>query len=780
MNVRRRSFVPALAAGLAVSISMCIASTAAAADHPFAYPKAKKVDHVDTYHGVSVPDPYRWLEDYTDATNAWIAEQNKVTDAFLESIPERESIKSRLTTLWNYERFGMPSKQSGRYFYSRNDGLQNQSVLLVAETLDGTPRVLLDPNALAKDGTMALAGTSVSEDGKLLAYGIADGGSDWNTWKIRNIDTGEDLADTLNWVKFSGASWTKDSKGFFYSRYDAPKPGEDKLKAVNFDQKMFYHRVGQKQEDNVLMYERPDQKDWGFGGGVTEDGRYLVMSIWQGTEQKNRVYVRDLTTHPIDAKPSETDLKIAEVQRKIRQGLDAIDAAAEKDKGTLGVGIGGLITQRNDLVKSQGNMAFGFLELLNDFDAEYSFVYNKGTVFYFQTNNNAPRNRLIAIDITKPGKENWKEIVPQSDLVLNGVTHVGGQFFANYMKDAATLIKNYDESGKFLKDIALPGLGSAGGFGGENEDTETFYSFSSYTVPGAIYRFDTTTGKSTIFKAPKVDFNPDQFETKQVFYTSKDGTKIPMFITHKKGVKLDGSNPTLLYGYGGFNISLTPGFSPVNIPWLEMGGIYVVANIRGGGEYGHDWHQSGVKLKKQNVFDDFIAAAEWLVANKYTQPKKLAIQGGSNGGLLVGAVITQRPDLFGAALPAVGVLDMLRFEEFTIGWAWRSDFGSVKNQDEFKALLAYSPLHNVKDGVCYPPTLITTADRDDRVHPAHSFKFAARLQEAQAQAKDCANPTLIRIETRAGHGAGKPTSKRIEEAADIQAFLVKTLDIKKQ
>jgi prolyl oligopeptidase len=756
------------------------AAKPAAADSPtdgsLKYPAAPRGDVVDTLHGVQVPDPFRWLEEYSDQTNNWIVAENKVTDAYLESIPQRETLKARLTKLWNYERFGMPYKEGGKYFYSRNDGLQNQSVLLVADTLDAAPRVLLDPNTLKADGTMSLAGTAVSEDGKYLAYGIADGGSDWNVWKVRDIATGKDLDDVINHVKFSGASWTKDSKGFIYSRYDAPKDG-DSLKGVNYWQKMYHHTVGTNQDTDTLIYDRPDQKEWSFGGGVTEDGRYLIMSIGKGTEQKNLIFIRDLKSHPLGGQPTEIDKKIRGVEDRTKAIVSRLEdpKVTDAEKPVLTASVERLRAERANLVKSQGGVAHGFLELIPEFEAEYGFIFNKGSTLYFTTNFDAPRNRLIAIDLGKTDRASWKEVIPQAKEVLNGVSHVGGQLFANYMKDASTQIRNFDENGKLVKDIELPGLGTAGGFGGKSDQTETFYSFTSYTNPGAIYRYDVKTGKSEVFKQPKVDFDGGAYETKQVFYTSKDGTKIPMFITHKKGLKLDGTNPTILYGYGGFNISLTPGFSAVRIPWLEMGGVYAVANLRGGGEYGHDWHQAGTKLTKQNVFDDFISAAEWLIDSKYTTNKKLAIQGGSNGGLLVGACITQRPDLFGAALPAVGVLDMLRFQHFTIGWAWASDYGNAdKDAAEFKALLAYSPYHNVKKGTCYPPTLITTGDHDDRVYPAHSFKFAAALQEAQG----CDSPVLIRIEVRAGHGAGKPMTKVIDEAADTYGFLIKSLDVK--
>ena len=678
------------------------------------YPASKKVDQVDDYHGTKVADPYRWLEN-ADAqdTKAWVEAQNKVTFAYLNEIPAREQIKQRLTKLWNYERFGTPFSEGGRYFYSKNNGLQNQSVLYTAETLAAEPRVLLDPNTLSTDGTVALSGLAISEDGKLMAYGLSTAGSDWQEWRVRDIATGKDLPDTIKWVKFSGASWTRDGKGFFYSRYDEPKEAT-KLADTNFYQKLYYHRIGTQQSEDVLVYERPDVKEFGFGGEVTEDGRYLIINVWKGTEKNNRVYYKDLSS------------KDAQV-----------------------------------------------VELLDDFDASYGFIGNDGPVFWFQTDLNAPRSKVIAIDTRNPDRKNWKEVIPQAAETLQGVSVINNSLVASYLKDAHTKVKIYGLDGKFVRDVDLPGIGTAAGFGGKRADKETFYSFTSFTTPATIYRYDMVSGKSSVFRQPKVDFNPGDYETKQVFYTSKDGTRVPMFITHKKGLKLDGTNPTFLYGYGGFNISMTPGFSVANVVWMEMGGVYAVANLRGGGEYGEEWHQAGTKLKKQNVFDDFIAAAEWLIKNKYTTSKKLAIGGGSNGGLLVGAAMTQRPELFGAALPAVGVMDMLRFHKFTIGWGWVSDYGSSDNPEEFKALYAYSPYHNIKAGTCYPPTMVTTADHDDRVVPGHSFKFAAALQAAQS----CANPVLIRIETKAGHGAGKPTSKMIEEIADRWGFLVRALDM---
>jgi prolyl oligopeptidase len=675
---------------------------------------ARKSEQVDDYHGVKVADPYRWLEDLDSGeTRTWVEAENNLSFAFLEGIPARAVLKERLTKLWNYEKYGVPFKEGNRYFYTRNSGLQNQSVVYTVTALEGQPREVLDPNTLSADGTVAVSGMEVSDDGKLLAYSLSASGSDWQEWKVRDVETGKDLADDLKWVKFSGASWTPDGKGFFYSRYDEPK--NDSLKVTNYFQKVYYHKLDTRQSEDELVYERPDQKDWLFGGRVTEDGRYLIITVFQGTDVKSRVYYKDLKSS---------------------------DASVVK--------------------------------LLDEFDASYSFVGNEGTRFWFQTDLQSPRGKVIEIDITKPARVNWKVIVPEVKETLQAVTLVNHKLILNYLKDAYTQVKIYTTSGESIREVEFPGIGSADGFGGKAKDKETFYSFTGFTAPTTIYRYDLETGKSTIFRQPKVDFNPANYETEQVFYNSKDGTRVPMFITHKKGMKLDGNNPTYLYGYGGFNISLTPAFSVGNLVWMEMGGVYAQPNLRGGGEYGEDWHQAGMKLKKQNVFDDFIAAAEWLIKNKYTSAAKLAIGGGSNGGLLVGAALTQRPDLFGAALPAVGVMDMLRFQKFTIGWAWVSDYGSSDNAEDFKALYAYSPLHNIKAGKSYPPTMITTADHDDRVWPGHSFKFAATLQAAQAGDA----PILIRIETKAGHGAGKPTSKIIEEIADHWAFLVKTLELK--
>ena len=681
---------------------------------PLTYPTVTKSDQIDNYHGTAVADPYRALEDPdTEETKAWVEAQNQVTFSYLNEIPAREKIKQRLTKLWDYEKYGTPFKEGESYFYFKNDGLQNQSVLYTLPTLESEPRVLLDPNQLSEDGTVALSGIAISENGQLLAYGLSSSGSDWQEWKVRDIATGEDLQDHLQWIKFSGAAWTHDHQGFFYSRYDEPNE-KTKLEDVNYYQKLYYHKLGTQQSEDILIYHRSDEKEWGFGGNVTEDGKYLIISIWLGTDSKNLVFYQDLT-----------------------------------------------------------NLNSEIIELINQFAADYSFIDNDDHIFYFRTDLNAPKGRVIAIDTKKLTSENCQEIIPQAVETLKSVGILNNQFVADYLQDAHSQIKIFDLKGNFIREVELPGIGSASGFGGKRHDTETFYSFTSFTTPGTIYHYDMKTGKSEIFRQPKVDFNADEYETKQVFYESKDGTKVPMFITHKKGIKLDGNNPTYLYGYGGFNISLTPSFSVSLLIWLEMGGVYAVSNLLGGGEYGEEWHQAGMKEKKQNVFDDFITAAEWLIANNYTKPAKLAIGGGSNGGLLVGACMTQRPDLFGAALPAVGVMDMLRFHKFTIGWAWVAEYGSSENAAEFTNLYAYSPLHNLKPGTAYPATLIITADHDDRVVPAHSFKFAAALQAAHSSDA----PVLIRIEIKAGHGAGKPTAKIIEEAADKWGFLVRVLAI---
>jgi prolyl oligopeptidase len=678
----------------------------------FIYPAAPMSNQVDDYHGTKVADPYRPLEDPDSApTRAWVDDENKLTFGYLEQIPAREKIRSRMKELMNYERYSVPEKKGNRYFYSHNSGLQNQSVIYWIPALDAEPKVLLDPNTLSTDGTVAVTGTALSDDGELLAYSLSSSGSDWQEWHVRDVASGKDLPDLIKWSKFSAASFSKDGRGFFYSRYDEPKE-QSKLRDANYYQKLYYHKLGSPQSEDSLIYKRDDHKEWGFSGGVTDDGKYLIIHVSEGTDPKNRVYYKDLT------KPDNA-----------------------------------------------------VIALLDEKDAVYNFIDNDGPVFWFVTDLNAPLSRVIAIDTREPGREHWKTIIPESKETLLGASMLDNKFVASYLKDAHSEVRVFDLGGKLLRSVETPGLGTVGGFGGKRTDQETFYSYTSYSTPATIYRYDLASGTSIVFRKPAVKFNPDEYETKQVFYSSKDGTRVPMFITARKGVKLDGNNPTLLYGYGGFDISLTPAFSVGNLVWMEMGGIYAQANLRGGGEYGEPWHLAGTKLQKQNVFDDFIAAAEWLIANKYTQPKKLAISGRSNGGLLVGACLALRPDLYGATLPGVGVMDMLRFHKFTIGWAWTSDYGSSDDAEEFKAIYKYSPLHNLKPGTTYPPTLVVTADHDDRVVPAHSFKFAATLQAAQAGDA----PVLIRIETKAGHGAGKPISKAIEEITDEWSFLVKSL-----
>jgi len=696
---------------LLVPVFASLPSFAAETEH-FVYPEATKGTTVDNYFGTKVADPYRELENAdTAASKKWIEAENKLTFGYLAGIPERKRINEKLTALWNYEKYTVPFFEGGRYFFTKNTGLQNQSVLYTGPTLPGEVKPLLDPNTLSKDGTVALTGYEVSEDGKLLAYGLAVAGSDWQQWKVRDIATGKDLSDDVQWVKFSGASWKKDGSGFFYSRYDAP-PSAEQLKQVNYFQKLYYHKLGTPQTQDELIYERRDHKDWYFHGKVTEDGRILTITVSQGTDPKNLFFYKNLQlpNSPV-------------------------------------------------------------VELLKKQDASYDFIGYEGNTVWFKTDLGAPRGRIVSVDAQKP--EVITTIVPEAAEKLESVSLVGNRFIASYLKDAHSVVRLFELSGKPAGEIPLPGLGTAGGFTGQRKDTETFYSYVSFTEPPAIYRYDMKNGQSTVLFRPKVDFKSDEFTTEQVFYQSKDGTKVPMFLTYKKGLQKDGNNPTILYGYGGFDISVTPAFSPSVAAWLQMGGVYAVANLRGGGEYGEEWHLAGTKLRKQNVFDDFIAAGEWLIANKYTSTPKLAIKGGSNGGLLVGAALTQRPELWGAALPAVGVMDMLRFQKFTVGWGWISDYGSSDKADEFAALYKYSPLHNIKPGTKYPPTLITTADHDDRVFPGHSFKFAAALQAAQAGP----GPALIRIETRAGHGAGKPTSKVIEEVTDQWAFLVKTLQM---
>ena len=682
------------------------------------YPKTQKDDHVDTYFGTQVADPYQWLEQdvrESPQVEQWVEAENGVTFDYLKSIPERDAIVKRLTELWDYEKFSSPQKIAEYYVFSKNDGLQNQSVMYIQESLDAEPRVLLDPNSWSADGTVALSGASFSDDGRYLAFSQAASGSDWNIWRVLDVKTGEILPDELNWIKWSGAAWTLDGKGFFYTRFPETRE-EEKFQSLNLNSKIYYHRVGTDQSQDVLVFEDPDHPDWGFYGQVTEDGRYLAIGSFIGTDSRNRIWIRDLT------EPYATPTPI-----------------------------------------------------ITDFDNEWGVIGNDGPIFYFKTDLDAPNGRVVAMDI-REGRDSVREVIPQADQVLQSAGITGNMFVCSYLKDVKPLVRMFHISGEPVRDVEFPdnGNGAGGGFGGKRTQTETFYTFSSPVRPPTIYRYDMITGQSEIFREAKVDFNPDDYEVKQVFYSSKDGTRVPMFIAHKKGIKLDGNNPTLLYGYGGFEISITPYFSITRLAWMEMGGVYAVANIRGGGEYGKAWHDAGKKLNKQNVFDDFIAAAEYLIDAGYTKPSKLAILGGSNGGLLVGACVTQRPDLYGAAIAAVGVMDMLKFHKSTAGRYWVDDYGSSDDPEEFQALLAYSPYHNLKPGTEYPATLITTGDHDDRVVPMHSFKFAARMQECQSGDE----PVVIRIQTKAGHGAGKPTAMQIEETADMWSFLVDNLDMK--
>jgi len=687
------------------------------------YPQARKdTSVVDTYFGTEVADPYRWLEDdQSEETAAWVAAQNKVTRSYLDAIPAWEMFESRLTDLWNYERVSTPWREGENVFWRRNDGLQNQSVLYVAKDLPfgDDARILIDPNTLSDDGTVSLTGTEVSPDGRLLAYGTSSGGSDWNEWRIRNIETGEDLDDHLKWVKFSGVAWLPDNSAFFYSRYDEPKEGEE-LTGQNFFQKVYLHRVGTNQIEDQLIYQRTNEKEkeWGFGTHVTDDGSLLILNVWKGAEPKNALFYQRLNPDG----------------------------------------------SRGDTV-----------ELIADFEQSYRFIDNIGNTLILRTDLNAPLGRVIAIDLDAPNPSNWREIIPESDDKLEWVNHLGCELICEYLHHAATVMKTFSLDGKFIRDISLPGVGSVSGFGGRGKDTESYYHFSGFTDPGSIYQYNVGGGKSTLVRKSAIQFDSSPYETKQVFASSKDGTQIPIFLVHRKGITLDGSNPCVLYGYGGFNVSLGPGFSIPRAAWLEKGGVFAMAILRGGGEYGEDWHQAGTKLQKQNVFDDFIGCAEWLIDNQYTSTPKLAIEGGSNGGLLVGACMTQRPELFGAALPHVGVMDMLRYHKFTIGWAWAPDYGTSEESEEmFHYLHRYSPLHALRQDTAYPATMVFTADHDDRVVPAHSFKFAARLQDTQSSE----NPALIRIEESAGHGAGTPTSKAIEKESDRLAFLWQALGMK--
>ncbi len=671
------------------------------------YPETKQVDTVDSYFDTDVKDPYRWLEDdRSDETGDWVKAQNDLTFGYLENIPYRSFLKERLSEVWNYEKIGAPFKRGEYTYFSKNDGLQNQYVYYRYKNEESPEdaEVFLDPNTFSEDGTTSLAGMSFTEDGKLLAYSISEGGSDWRKIIILDAETKTQKGDTLVDVKFSGVSW-KANEGFFYSSYDKPEGSE--LSAKTDQHKLYYHQLGTSQADDVLIYGgTEDEKHRYVSGSVTEDNHYLIVSASKSTSG-NRLMIKDLT---------QSDSE--------------------------------------------------FVDILDNYDNDAYVIENDGDKLFIVTDKDAPNKKIVSVNASAPKPDNWEDFIPETEHVLSPSTGAGF-FFAKYMVDAISQVKQYDYDGNLLREVELPGVGSVGGFGGKKDSEALYFSFTNYTTPGTIYKFNPESGQSKIYVKPDVDFDTEAYESKQVFYTSKDGTEIPMIITHKKGLKLNGENPTMLYGYGGFNISLTPSFSTANTVWLENGGVYAVANLRGGGEYGKEWHNAGIKTKKQNVFDDFIAAAEYLIDENYTSSKKLAIRGGSNGGLLVGATMTQRPDLIQVALPAVGVLDMLRYHTFTSGAGWAYDYGTSEDDSEmFEYLKGYSPLHNINEGTAYPATLVTTGDHDDRVVPAHSFKFAAELQSKQSGN----NPTLIRIETDAGHGAGKPTSKIIQEYADIFAF----------
>jgi prolyl oligopeptidase len=681
----------------------------------YQYPVARRAKVVEDYHGIKVADPYRWLEDPDSSeTVAWVEAQNELTFSFLRNIPAREQVKARLTALWNYPKYSAPSKEGQRYFFSKNDGLQNQAVLYRQETLDSEPVSVLDPNKLSEDGTAALTNQVFNRDGTLLAYGISRSGSDRQEIKVRQIDRDEDYPEVIKWCKFAGIGWKRDSSGFFYNRY--PEPGTVSSEDLINYNTVYWHQLGTFQADDKLVYEYPEDKELAFVPSTTEDGKYVLLTVWRGTEPQNGIYYREV----------------------------------EDQNGA-------------------------FVHLLENNEARYDFIDNSGPVFYFQTNLNAPKGRVIAIDVTNPARENWKEIIPEQPDVLSFVTMVNDKFVTGYLHDVHHVIKVFSEAGEFEREIELPTLGSIIQLTGKREDSEMFIAFASFLYPTTILRYDFTKNELTTFRQPELDFDPSGYETEQVFFHSKDGTRVPMFLTHKKGLVLDGNNPTVLYGYGGFDISLAPSFALNKLVWLEHGGIYAVANLRGGGEYGEAWHEAGILERKQNVFDDFIAAAEWLIENKYTSTPKLAIEGGSNGGLLTAACLTQRPDLYGAVLCHVPVIDMLRYHRFTVGRYWTTDYGNADaSLKDFRFMFAYSPLHNVRVGVVYPPTLITSADTDDRVVPAHAKKFAATLQSVAVGD----NPLLLRVETKAGHGLGKPTSKLIDELSDVYAFLFEILKVR--
>jgi prolyl oligopeptidase len=709
-NIARIAWLPLVIAGTLTAVAF------ASASQPLSYPSATRGDVTTEYHGMKVADPYRWMEDIdSPATRSWVEAEGKLSRDYLDALPGRDAIVKRLRQIWNFERWSPPERHGKYWFYTHNDGLQNQPVIFATTDPASPAQPLLDPNTLSKDGTVALRETAVSDDGKLFAYALSDAGSDWQVWHVRNVETRADLPDQIHWSKAGGGSWRKDGSGFYYTAYEQPK-STDALKAANQYEKLFFHRLGTPESQDKLVYTRSDDPDWFVGGSVTDDGRYLVIEANHGDEVQNTLLVQDLNAAGRGAN------KQAPIQTIIPKPT-----------------------------------------------AVYTFIGNIGTKLFVLTDDGAPRYKVVAIELSKPAPTQWTTIVPEGTDTLDSVSLLGGQLVASYLHDAHSAVRRFTPDGKLIGEVQLAGLGHAGGFQGRLDDHETFYSYSSFTQPPSIYHLDLGSGASSLWKEPKLTgFEPDKYQTQQVFFASKDGTRVPLYIVSRKGAKLDGSNPTILYGYGGFNISVEPNFSAAIAGWLEGGGVYAMANLRGGGEYGRAWHEGGMKTHKQNVFDDFIGAAEYLIAQHWTSPRHLAIWGRSNGGLLVGATEEQRPELFAAAVPEVGVQDMLRFREFTVGKGWESDFGTVDDPEEFKAIYAYSPLHNVKAGVDYPATLITTGDHDDRVYPAHSFKFAAAMQHADPTGR----PILLSVESRAGHGSGKPTAKLIEEAADLQAFVL--------
>ncbi len=694
-------------------------ATASSPSSTMSYPTAAPDNTVDDYFGTKVPAPYQWMEDLNNPVlKNWVAAENRFAFSYLDKIPVRPWIREHLTQLWNYEKVGVPFREAGKLFFSKNTGLQNQSVIYEQDSLTTKPRVLIDPNKLSPDGSVALADYSPSRDGRYLVYGLSQGGSDWVDLHVKEIATGKDLPDLVRWVKFSGISWTKDGKGFFYSRYPAPPSGQAISEQLK-NQSLYYHQIGAPQSADRLIYSRPDLPSWVIGGYVSEDGHYLWIALVNGTAITNELFYVDFgdPLHP--------------------------------------------------------NLSASVEPLYTKNDAEYRPIGNIGATVFMQTSLNAPKRKIISFKMADSAPEHWHTVVPERSSVIESSLMAGGEVVVDYLVDAKSEVKLFAPDGAPRGELALPGIGSLSGLSGRNDTRELFYGFTSFLYPATVYHYDTRTGRSALFAKPHVPFDPSGFETRQVFYHSKDGTKVPMFITAKKGLKLNGDNPTVLYSYGGFNISITPSFSPMLPVWLEMGGVYAVANLRGGGEYGEDWHAAGMLSHKQNVFDDFIAAAEYLISEKYTSPHKLAIEGYSNGGLLVGAAITQRPDLFGAAYAGAGVMDMLRYQKFSGGDLWAPEYGSSDNPQAFKWLYAYSPLQNLRKGTCYPPTVITTADHDDRVVPSHSYKFAARMQSDQ----DCKNPVILRVETQTSHGY-MPTNKRIAQTTDVWAFIAYNLGIK--